>query len=430
MSGGRGTGAAMNASVWQRTAWQTLDSAQLLSVAIAGLLVVGSVTQVAAVGVVDSRTAILFGALIAAGELVRMNMPGGREVAPIASAGALGYALLLQVGARPAAHSAFQVVTVTACGTLAGALPHIAVGRVPRLDAMAGRILAPSVVGFIFRPLVGSSLKNHWPTLITVMVLTVVLSCVFEVTTAAVIRSEAARTRFGIAIGDEIKAKGPLCAAAGATGMLIAVSTFVMGPAALLVFSAPILVTQVAFRRFGGIRSTYLQTVRALSQVTEVGGYVETGHSRRVGRLAVAMGRELGMTEEALLELEFAALMHDIGQLSLRDPIPGGATVLASPAEQRRIAELGAGVITKTGVLDEVAEIVRRQSDPYRVADGPAPPLASRVIKVANAYDDLVGESSDRDRSAAVLERLRLDSAAEYDPTVIEALGHVVDRMR
>ncbi|GAA4636613.1 metal-dependent phosphohydrolase [Actinoallomurus vinaceus] len=414
----------------RRTIGQSLDSAQLLLIAVAGLLVIGSVTQVAAVGVVDSRTAVLFGALIAVGELLRMVVPGNREVAPIASAGALGYALLLKVGADSAAHSAFQVVTVTACGTLAGALPHIAVGRVPKLDALARRILTPSIVAFIFRPIMHSPLRDHWPALITVMVLTVILSCVIDVTTAAVIRAEAVRARFGIALGDEIRAKGPLCAASGATGMLLAVSTFVMGPAALLVFTAPILVTQVAFRKFAGIRATYLQTVRALSQVTEVGGYVEAGHSRRVSRLAVAMGRELGMTEEELLELEYAALMHDIGQLSLRDPIPGGATVLASPQEQRRIAELGAGVITKTGVLDEVAEIVRRQSDPYRVSDGSPPPLASRVIKVANAYDDLVGDSPDRDRSAAVLERLRLDSAAEYDPTVIEALGHVVDRMR
>lgn len=54
--------------------------------------------------------------------------------------------------------------------------------------------------------------------------------------------------------------------------------------------------------------------------------------------------------------------------------------------------------------------------------------LAGRIIKVANAYDDLVGDSADRDRGAAVLERLRLDSAAEYDPTVVEALSRVVDR--
>jgi hypothetical protein len=413
----------------ERPAWQSLDSAQLLLIAMAGMLVIASVTQVGAVGLKDSRTAILFGALIAVGELLRMIMPGNREVAPIASTGSLGYALLLRVGSEPATHSAFQAVTITACGTLVGALPHIAVGRIPRLDAMARRILSPALVAFIFRPIGHSSLQHHWPLLITVMALTVMLACFAEVVAAATIRAEAVRTRFGIAFFDEARAKMPLCASSGATGMLIAVSMFVMGPVALLVFTAPILVTQVAFRRFAGIRATYLQTVRALSQVTEVGGYVETGHSRRVSELAVAMGRELGMTEEELLELEYAALMHDIGQLSLRDPIPGGATVLASPSEQRRIAGLGAGVITETGVLNEVAEIVRRQSEPYR-AEGSAPPLASRVIKVANAYDDLVGASSDRDRSAAVLERLRGDSAAEYDPTVVEALGHVVDRLR
>ena len=58
--------------------------------------------------------------------------------------------------------------------------------------------------------------------------------------------------------------------------------------------------------------------------------------------------------------------MHDIGQLSLTDPIPGGATVLVSPEDQRRIAELGAGVIQQAGVLDRVAEIVRCQDRPWR----------------------------------------------------------------
>src|SRR6202035_5704632 len=124
------------------------------------------------------------------------------------------------------------------------------------------------------------------------------------------------------------------------------------GAGALALLIAPLLVTQVAFRRYAGIRSTYLQTVRALARVTEVGGYVEDGHAHRVGRLAVAVGRELGLGEKDLLDLEYAALMHDIGQLSLRDPIPGGATVLASAADQRRIAELGAGVIAQAGVLD------------------------------------------------------------------------------
>ena len=122
----------------------------------------------------------------------------------------------------------------------------------------------------------------------------------------------------------------------------------------------------------------------------------------------MAVGRELGLAEPDLLDLEYAALMHDIGQLALPDPIPGGATVLVSRQDQRRIAELGADVIRKAGVLDQVAELVRCQSWPYRGHD-PEPPVGSRIIRAANAFDDLVGGSTDRDRSAAALERLRLD---------------------
>ncbi|SEF83285.1 HD domain-containing protein [Thermomonospora echinospora] len=428
----------------RRHGWQRFDSGPLAVVAVAGTLVVVAVATVTAGGLVQPQVAVIFGVLVAIGELFRMVMSGNREVAPIASAGALGYALLTTVGPERAGHPALQVVAVAAAGMFVGSLPHVAVGRSPRLDAMARRLLTIAVVALVFRPL--ASLKLEWEVLLCLMAVTLVASCFLEVCIAALIRAEAVRARFGIALRDEMNAKMALCAAVGATAMLIVVSTSVMGRAALLVFTAPILVTQFAFRRYAGIRATYLQTVRALSRVTEVGGYVEAGHSHRVSRLAVAMGRELGMAEEELLELEYAALMHDIGQLSLGDPIPGGATVLASPNEQRRIAELGAEVIKETGVLDRVAYIVRRQSDPYRATpagagtpDGngaavpspqPPPPLASRIIKAANAYDDLVGESSDRDRGAAVLERLRLDSAVEYDPTVVEALARVVGRRR
>ncbi|GAA4127149.1 HD-GYP domain-containing protein [Actinomadura keratinilytica] len=447
-----------------RSAWQRVDAGKLLVIAVAVLLVAVSVTRVAAVGLQQPDVAVLFGVLIALGELFRMVMPGNREVAPVATAGAVGYALLVGVGpenappgallgVHPAVHSPLQVVAVTAVGMLVGSLPHAAVGRMPRPDAMARRLLIVAVVALCFRPL--PALDLDWQLLLAAMCLTVVISCFTDVVVAAWIRAETVRARFGIALRDEIRAKMALCAATNATAMLIAVATTVLGPVALAVFTAPILVTQFAFRRYSGVRATYLQTVRALSRVTEVGGYVETGHSRRVSRLAVGMGRELGMCEEELLELEYAALMHDIGQLSLGDPIPGGATVLASPTEQRRIAELGAEVIKQTGVLDRVAHIVKLSSHPYRTAASPdesaaahtsrrgkgetagaddgverpaPPPLASRIIKVANAYDDLVGDSSDRDRGAAVLERLRLDSASEYDPAVVEALSRVVER--
>ena len=74
-----------------------------------------------------------------------------------------------------------------------------------------------------------------------------------------------------------------------------------------------------------------------------------------------------------------------------------------------------------------MAELVRCQSWPARGHD-PEPPVGSRIIRAANAFDDLVGGSTDRDRTAAALERLRLDTAAEYDPGVVEALSEVAGR--
>jgi hypothetical protein len=454
----------------RRYPWQVRDSGQLLLVAAAGVWLVAAVAQTAAEGLKDPRIAIAFGALIAFGEVLRLNLPGDRETAPIGFAGALAYALLIRVGTHDVHHSPEQVVTVATIGMIIGALPHLAVGRPARVSGMAARLLCVACVAYIFRPLAGNStLDLNWRLAFALMTSLAVLALLLEAVLTALLRVDEQRARFRVALVDEMRVQLPLGAAVGASALLIAFAAEVMGLYSLAVFTAPLLVTQVAFRRYAGIRATYLQTVRALAKVTEIGGYVEAGHSERVSRLAVAIGRELGIHEPQLLELEYAALMHDIGQLSLRDPIPGGATVLVSRQDQQRIAELGADVIQQAQVLGSVAEIVRRQNEPYRDVEGavnghtapghtapghtapghttpghtaprpragapslgpppPGPPLSSRIIKAANAFDDLVGSSLDPGRAAAAVQRLRLDTACEYDPAAVEALSRVVNR--
>ncbi len=408
--------------------WQAMDSGQVLLVAAAGLLAVAAIAQVAAAGIVQAGDAVAFGSLVALGELLRIRLPGNRESAPIAAAGALGYALLLDIGDRPAVQSALQVIVITVGGMIVGALPHLAAGRPAKLDRMASRLIAVACVAFVFRPLAPTALiRGHWWPALAVMALLVVLAWFVDAVLSALIRAEQLRARFSVALWDELRVQLPLGAAVGASALLIAFSSEVMGLAAVWVFTGPLLVSQVAFRRYAGIRATYLETVRALSRMTEVGGYVEGGHSRRVSRLAVAVGRELGMNEPELLELEYAALMHDIGQLSLRDPIPGGATVLVSlgrPAAHRRARRRR----DTPGRRPGPGRGYRRQTERARAGPGASPPVASRIIRAANAFDDLVGSSADRDRASAALERLRLDTASEYDPGVIEALSKVAGR--
>jgi response regulator RpfG family c-di-GMP phosphodiesterase len=187
------------------------------------------------------------------------------------------------------------------------------------------------------------------------------------------------------------------------------------------VLCVPLLLTQVSFRRFVAVRTTYRQTITSLARSTEIAGYTPHGHARRVAMLCTAVGRELGLSGAELTVLEYAALMHDIGQLSLVDPVPDGATAPLPAAEQRRIALLGGAVVRQTGVDTEIAVVVERQADPYREQ-----PLPARIVRAVNAYDDLCGEGLSGPLDA--LEQLRLGTGHDYQPEVVESLARVLAR--
>jgi len=432
------TGGAMTspsaADRW--SSWQALDSGRLLLMSTAAMLVLAAfatATIEVRVSHVAMKVALSFGGFIALGELLRLALPGGREAAPIALVGGMSYAMLTQVydvpmkGSPRLASAALLVIAVAAIGMMVGSLPHIAAGRPAGLTGMCTRLVAIACVAFAFRT-VGAGLVYHhsWKMMLAVITPLVLLGWLTDTIVGALIRADDVGARFSVAISDEIRVQWALGAGVCASVIIVVLGAQIMGLAELAVFLGPLLVTQVAFRRYAGIRATYLQTVRSLARVTEVAGYVEAGHSHRASRLAVAVGRELGMPDRDLLQVEYAALMHDIGQLSLRDPIPGGATVLVSAADQERIAELGADVIRQAGVLEEVAELVRRQSWPA-TGHEPPPPLGSMIIRAANTFDDLVGASTDRERSAAALDRMRVDPS-HYASRVVTALAEVAGR--
>ena len=404
----------------------------------AGLVVIACVAKTAAEGIGGLAIPIAFGVFIAVGEVLRIVLPGGRQAAPLASAGALAFALL--PGFNGDDSTAFPVtvwlaVTVVTFGSVIGAFPRTLVGRGLHLDELARRIFSTLVAATTFHVLLqmlGISLTNSsdrtWVALI--MTAAALLAACVDAFLAAVVRSSEDRVPLRTAISDEFRALIGISSAIAATGVLIALAAPRMGFWALPVFAVPLLLTQFSFRRYATIDATYLQTIRSLSKVTEVGGYTETGHSRRVSRLAVAVGREVGIPERDLVDLEYAALMHDIGQLSLPQPIPGGTTTILAAVDQRRIAELGALVIREAG-MERAALIVERQSDAYRPQRGqldPDLPIESRIIKVVNAYDDFVGASVESDRKLQAIERLELLVDRDYDPAVVDVLARIVER--
>jgi hypothetical protein len=414
---------------------------------LAGLVVIASVTIVYSRELWQNtiaddavlKTCGAFALFIAVGEIMRLTLPGGRESAPLASAGALAFALLPLWGGIDGTKGVPTplVITVVTIGSLVGAFPRAIARRAIHVDELARRILVTLVASVLMHQVLiwavppTTTLQEQAGKVAVLAALVAALASVVDALLAAAIRSGNERVPMRTAVVDEARALIGIASAIAATGVLIALSYPRMHLWALPIFAIPLLLTQFSFRRYATIQATYLQTIRSLSKVTEVGGYTETGHSRRVADLAVTVGRELGLSQRDLDDLEYAALMHDIGQLSLSEPIPGGATTLVSQLDQCQIAEYGAEVIAQAGVLDKVAVIVERQSDPYRPRRGsvdPDLPLESRIIKVCNAYDDLAGTSLESDRQLQALERLALGTDREYDPVVVDMLAAIVMR--
>ncbi|WP_432191555.1 HD-GYP domain-containing protein [Streptomyces sp. bgisy027] len=388
----------------------------------AALLATGCLLGMLASGLVDRGTALAFGALVTLGELTRWTGAEGREAAPLGAAAALSYALLGESGGEPTQHGVAQVVGVVLAASLLGSVPHIARGR-PVLDHLARRMLTVGFAAACFQPLFNQGTFHDWGTSYALLLLAILtLTTLCDAVLAAALAHARTRWPFGPLLRDELRTTLGVGSAVCATGAVMAPAVAVVGLWALPVFSLPLLLTQMSVRRYADVRATYRQTIASLARATEIAGYTPAGHARRVAALSRKVGRELGLSEAELTVLEYAALMHDIGQLSLVDPVPAGATAVLPVEEQRRIALLGGAVVRQTGVSPQVATVVERLADP-----GQEQPVAARIVRAVNAYEEKSRDAGP-DGPLKALEELRLGSAGDYSPEVVGSLAAVLSR--
>ncbi|MEU8673514.1 HD domain-containing protein [Streptomyces sp. NPDC048560] len=406
--------------------WSGARSAVVAVRGAAVVLTVAAFVHTLWYGIAEPGHALAFAAVVVTGELARWGaLPGEREPAPLGTAGALAYALLGRSGGEPTTHGALQVVAVVVAAQLLAAVPHVARGSGPGPDLAARRVLTVGFAAVCFQPLYNSGQSGRWfgegPYFVFFLLLLLALTALCDAVLAALLLHSRTRYPYGPLLRDELRALIGIGSAVCATGAVMAIGVAVAGLWALPVLCVPLLLTQVSYRRYAAVRTTYRQTIASLARSTEIAGYTPHGHARRVAELSTAVGRELGLSGRELTVLEYAALMHDIGQLSLVDPVAEGATATLPAAEQRRIALLGGAVVRQTGVDTAVAVVVEQQADPYREQ-----PLSARIVRAVNAYDDLCGESAIGPLGA--LEQLRLGTGHDYQHQVVEALAGVLAR--
>lgn len=176
-------------------------------------------------------------------------------------------------------------------------------------------------------------------------------------------------------------------------------------------------------------------TIDLLARLAAMHSQVLGNHGKRVAELAVAIGRAVNLGERDLANLEIAAMLHDIGKIGLDPRIlseEGGsdharAVLRTHPAE-------GAGLIARIPGMEAAADMVRHHHEAYSGEgypdglQGEAIPIGSRIIAVANAFDNYVNLKSRYPEADAEAAMRYIEAHRErLDPALVRVLDALME---
>jgi putative nucleotidyltransferase with HDIG domain len=218
-----------------------------------------------------------------------------------------------------------------------------------------------------------------------------------------------------------------------ALGTLVAVVYFLAGPWGLALFAIPYLVARHSFGLYMEIKGDLKEFVRALTEVLEEVDPYTRHHSMRVAEYAVRLARGMRLSENRVEEVEYAALVHDLGKIG-----PQHQHILQKPGslsheEQRTLRAhpaAGADIVARVRALRRPAEIVRShherpdgQGYPFGLRQEDVP-VGARILNVADAFDAMTSDRPYRRALTieAALAELRRGAGTQFDRNVIECL--------
>jgi hypothetical protein len=176
--------------------------------------------------------------------------------------------------------------------------------------------------------------------------------------------------------------------------------------------------------RTDDVRSTYLTMLELLTLHAEGGDRMRRGHSYRVGERAVALAKELGLTDSQQEDLRVAGLLHEVGP---RDP-----------RLVRVMSDIQAPKDSKLSSVRKALRIVDEYSHYHEVVSTGWPvddtriSIAAKTLAVADAYETLLTPTPTRQAFApwTALEEIERGAGSTFASEVVKALrkGATIER--
>jgi HD-GYP domain-containing protein (c-di-GMP phosphodiesterase class II) len=178
------------------------------------------------------------------------------------------------------------------------------------------------------------------------------------------------------------------------------------------------------------LRDSLLGLIHCLTAAIDAKDPYTWGHSERVARMGVRLGKEMGVPETFLSDIYLAGLLHDVGKIGVRDSVLQKAGKL-TPDEMAHIQEhpvIGDRLVSNVKALQHLRPGVRNHHERWDGAGypdclgGEDIPLLARILAVADSCDAMM--SARPYRSALETNRIetviRGGAGSQWDPRIVE----------
>lgn len=181
------------------------------------------------------------------------------------------------------------------------------------------------------------------------------------------------------------------------------------------------------------LKKNYLATIRVFAGLLDMRNGLLGGHGKRVADLARRIAVAMEVPSDQVQDIFVAGLLHDIGFMAVPDTLLAKPVGRYTPDEMQlyqRHAPLGAQSLMALDDMQSVASLIRSHHErfdgkgyPDQIA-GSAIPLGSRILAVADTWDDLLqghltGAQLKQAEAQTLMQRAR---GIQFDPEVVDVI--------
>ena len=215
----------------------------------------------------------------------------------------------------------------------------------------------------------------------------------------------------------------------GLLGTLVGQLYANLGPLAVLLLLAPVVIARQTFSSFLELSEAHEATIKVFLRAIEAKDTYTARHTQRVCKYSLYMGEELGFSHQRMEHLRQSALMHDIGKLAVPKHLlnkPGKLT----DDEFERVQRHAHVCIDILGLVDFLKPMTAAAAGHHARFDGGGYggtgdyPLEAYIVAVADAFDAMTSTRSYRRALPmdVAFGELRAKAGTQFHPDCVAAL--------